>query len=145
MASYNMLDVLLKELERSAELRYGSATEANARLLIRSLAMSNIKVNDYSDDHILSLEDANAYVRMNKASAVNLTVPPQTDEEWEEGTQVVIRQVGAGALTLVEGSGVTLNVLDGKSLVASAQGASITLIRTATADEWDVVGELADA
>ena len=76
---------------------------------------------------------------MNKATANNFTVPPNSSVAFATGYQLAVRQVGSGQTTIVEGSGVTVNTPE--TLLMRKQGSTITLIKVAT-DEWDLVGDL---
>jgi hypothetical protein len=70
-------------------------------------------VKTYTADHTLTLDDKFAVVRMDTATAVNLTVPPETDVAFDIATQIDIGQIGAGELTIVAGLGVTIHSTDG--------------------------------
>ncbi len=86
------------------------------------------------------LGDAGKLVTSSNASAQTLTVPPNSSVAYTVGTQILVTQVGAGRLTLAEGSGVTINSGDSmKSL--SDQYCLASLIKTAT-DTWLLVGNL---
>lgn len=86
------------------------------------------------------LADSGIYCRFTNSSAVTVTVPPNTSVAFAVGTQIDVIQGGAGKVTLAQGSGVTINSLNGnKSLVGRYAGG--TLIKRAT-DEWDLVGSL---
>lgn len=92
-----------------------------------------------------NLEDANegSYVRYTAAGAVSLTVRPDSTEALTEDGEWHIRCTGAGGLTLVEGSGVTINLPSGGTLVLSA-GMTVTLKRVAE-DEFDLLGQTVPA
>lgn len=80
-------------------------------------------------------------VRMNVASANNLTIPPNSAVAYPVGAIIQFTQAGAGATTLVAGSGVTLNYPAQTSLVLAGQGAQGAVIKTAT-DTWQVYANL---
>lgn len=90
-------------------------------------------------DWTLALADANpgALLRMNKATAVNVTVPPHTDVAFAAGAQSDIISVNDGIVTLVAGLGVTLNQTN---LKLPGKGSGISLVQTAVQDTWDVIG-----
>ena len=75
---------------------------------------------------------------MNKATANNLTVPPNSSVAFPVGTEIEIKQIGAGQTTIVAGSGVTLRNADA-ALKIEKQWCSASLIKLAT-DEWCVDG-----
>lgn len=63
--------------------------------------------------YTLVLTDKGKLVTMNNASANTLTVPPNSSVAFPIGSEVHWAQIGAGQTTLVAGSGVTVNALDG--------------------------------
>lgn len=78
------------------------------------------------------------YIRMNKATAntVNLTSSLST---LKNGTEISVRQVGAGVTTIVAGSGVVILPVD--ALVGRRAGSTMTIKKTGT-NTWDVIGEM---
>jgi hypothetical protein len=95
-------------------------------------------VNTQTDSYTLALGDAGGRVHMNKATANDLTVPPNSSVAFPVGTEIEIKQIGAGQTTIVAGSGVTLRNAD-TALKIEKQWCSASLIKLAT-DEWCVDG-----
>jgi hypothetical protein len=85
------------------------------------------------------LADANKIVEMNVASANNLTVPLNSSEAFDVGTEITILQIGAGQTTIVATGGVTINSTPGLKL--RARWSSATLIKRAT-NTWVAIGDL---
>jgi len=83
--------------------------------------------------YTLVLTDAGKQVTMTNASASVFTVPPNSSVAFTIGTRVQVVQLGAGAVTLTAGSGVTVSSLS--TSLAMAQYQVATLIKTAT-DVW---------
>lgn len=96
-------------------------------------------VADATTARVLSLTDAGSYFRFTNAAASSCTVPPQSSVSWAAYTEIHLRRVGAGNLTIAPGAGVTLNPPSGGTLVLTA-GMSVTLKRAAS-DQWDVIGQ----
>lgn len=96
--------------------------------------------DDATTARTLALTDANRMVRFSNAAAVACTIPLQSSVAWLPGTQVHIRRAGAANLTLTPASGVTLNAPAGGTLLMG-NGMTVTLMRTNTADVWDVIGQ----
>lgn len=90
--------------------------------------------------YTLALTDLGKVVRMNVATANNLTVPPNSSVAFPVGSVINIVQVGAGQTTLVAGSGVTLRS-EGSKLNIKGQYGLAGCIKIAT-DEWVVFGNL---
>ena len=97
-------------------------------------------INSQSDSYTLVLGDAGKTVVMTKGSANNLTVPPYSSVAFAVGTRVDVLQTGAGKVTVVAGSGVTITS-KGAVLSIGAQYVGVTLINTAQ-DAWTLVGDL---
>ena len=91
--------------------------------------------------YTLVIGDAGKLIQMNVGSANNLTIPPNSSVDFDVGTQIIITQIGAGATTIVDGSGVTTNSKDNKAAI-DGQYSSVSLLQTAD-DTWLVTGALA--
>lgn len=96
-------------------------------------------LNTQTDSYTLVLSDTAKYVRMNKATANNLTVPLNSSVAFVTGTQIHIRQVGAGQTTIVATGGVTITTPE--TLKLRKQHATATLVKVGT-DSWELMGDL---
>lgn len=114
--------------------------ELDSEKAATSHAHTTITANRQTDSYTLVLGDAGLVVEMNKATANNLTVPPNADVAFPTGTVLEVMQYGAGQTTIVAGAGVTIRSSGGK-LKLAAQYASASL-RKIAADEWAAAGEL---
>jgi hypothetical protein len=99
-----------------------------------------VQINPQATAYTLHIDDMNKIVEMNSASAVNVTVPPSSSVAFPIGAIVDVMQLGAGQVTLVAGSGVTLS--NAGSLLTRAQNSTLTL-RKRLADTWNVSGDMA--
>ncbi len=97
-------------------------------------------VTDAGGTRSLAATDWGKYTRFTSGSATSLTVP--SGLSIAVGESAVIRQAGAGLITFIQGGGVTLNNLTGKTLVSAGQGATFSLTCVA-ADVYDLAGALA--
>lgn len=97
-----------------------------------------------TDSFTLDLTQAGKVVEVNKATSVSVTVPPNGDVAFVVGTFIDIVAVGAGTVTLVEGSGVTIRKRADLSLTIRAQWSGVSLYKRAT-NEWVLVGDLLPA
>ena len=91
--------------------------------------------------YTLVLSDAGKLVTLDNGSAITLTVPPNSSVAFEVGATIALAQLGAGTVSVAEGSGVTVSSLDGNTDL-SGQYATASLVKTAT-DSWLLVGALA--
>lgn len=86
------------------------------------------------------LGDASKLVTLSNASAITVTIPPNSSVAYPVGTKIDLAQTGAGQVTVAAGSGVTVNSTP--TLKLRAQYSAATCIKTAT-DTWLLVGDLA--
>lgn len=84
--------------------------------------------------------DASQLVTLNNSSAITLTVPTNTSVAYPVGTHIDIAQLGAGQVTVVGDTGVTVNGTPGLKLSAQYAGARLTKLATNT---WVITGTLA--
>jgi hypothetical protein len=90
--------------------------------------------------YTLALVDAGSVIEMSSASAVSLTIPNDSAVNFPIGTTIEIFQFGAGQVTTLAASGVTLRSPFGK-IVTAGQYASVTL-RKRAANDWCLEGDL---
>lgn len=94
-----------------------SQTDIVAALLTAQSQL--VGINDQTGtSYTLVLTDAGKDVRCNNASAITLTVPPNSSVEFAVGTLIAFSQKGAGAVTATAGSGVTVNAANGAATTA---------------------------
>lgn len=90
-------------------------------------------------NYTLALADAGTVVEGTKATAQTVTVPPNASVAFPVGAVIEVVQIGAGQVTIVAGSGVTLRTA--ATLTTRAQYSAVVLRQRAT-DEWVVGGDL---
>lgn len=91
--------------------------------------------------YTLVLGDAGKTIDLNNASAISMTVPPNSSVAFNGGTRIDLIQSGAGQVTIVAGSGVTINSKGG-ALKLTGQWSAATLIQRST-NTWILVGDIA--
>lgn len=89
----------------------------------------------------LALTDINTIVDCTSASAVTVTIPPQSSVTWTADAEIHIRMSGTGVVSVAVGAGVTIPPL-AAPIALSGQGAMVTLKRRSS-DVWAVVGHIA--
>jgi len=85
-----------------------------------------------------------ALVLMNKATAINFTIPTNASVAYPVGTAITVLNIGAGALTIKAVTSGTTTVLSAGAVAAQptvAQYKTAVCIKTAT-DTWYVVGAI---
>ena len=98
----------------------------------------DITANVQTVAYTLALTDKDKMVEVTLGTALNITIPPNSTVAFGVGAQVHILRAGAGAVTIVAGTGVTVNSSDGLKL--RAQWSSATAIKRAT-NTWVVLGD----
>lgn len=88
--------------------------------------------------YTLVLSDAGKLVTADNASAVTVTVPPESSVAWVDGTAVAVAQLGAGQVTIAAGAGVTVNGV-GTALTAQYAGAQLYYLGS---DSWLLIGSI---
>ena len=91
-------------------------------------------------DYTLVLTDAGKVIEINSGSSENVTIPPNSGVAFPLGTQIVVVRLGAGAVVITEGSGVTTRS-DGDKNKIKSQYSSCVLIKHET-NEWYILGNL---
>ncbi len=86
------------------------------------------------------LTDDGKLVTADNASAITLTIPPNSSVAFGIGTQINIMQLGAGQVTITAGAGVTIRS-NGSKLKLNGQYAVATCLKIAS-DTWVAVGNL---
>jgi cytoskeletal protein RodZ len=86
------------------------------------------------------LGDSGTVVEGNSASAQTFTVPPNASVAFAVGASIVVRQYGAGQITMAPGAAVTLRSR-GAALKTAGQYAELVATKRAT-DEWVISGDV---
>jgi len=82
--------------------------------------------NQTGTTYTLALADNGKKLYMTNASAITLTVPPQTDVAFPVGFACAITQFGAGAVTFAKGAGVDIfSHLDLLEMIGQYAGATL--------------------
>ena len=102
--------------------------------------------SDQTADYTPVLNDQyQALIPMNKATAVNFTIPTNASVAYPVGTVLTVLNKGAGAVTIKAVTSGTTTVLSAGATAAQptlAQYKTAACIKTAT-DTWYVVGAIA--
>ena len=88
---------------------------------------------EFSGDRTLVQTDAFKMLKSTGAAAQSVTVPPMSQVAWAVGDEVSFYQYGAGVLTLVEGTGVTINTPS--DLIMGSQYGTMVIVMDDD-DQW---------
>ncbi|UVG35003.1 minor tail protein [Gordonia phage ViaConlectus] len=103
------------------------------------LAAQRVTVNAQAGAYTLVATDANKAVEVSSASAVNLTIPTDAAVAFPVGTVIEVDQLGAGKVTIVGASGVTVQAPVTPTTRAQY---SALLLRKRAANLWLVSGDM---
>lgn len=101
--------------------------------------MTHVPVVVITGDTLLNQTHDGAYVRSTSASALTVTVQPDSTYNFAVGTVIQVRQAAAGAVSIVAASGVT--VTSSGTMVLRAQNSTVSLVKVA-ANTWDLMGDV---
>lgn len=105
-----------------------------------TLAPREVTINTQTLQYTLVIADNYKLVELNFSSGNNVIIPTNAAQPFPIGTQIILSQYGAGQVTVVPDTGVTLRSSGGKNKTA-AQYAMATLIKRGT-NEWYLAGDL---
>ena len=111
-----------------------------------SAGFRGLPINEQDANYTLALDDAGKMVRCNNAGAVTYTIPLNAAVAFPLGTTIVIRNIGAGVLTLQPPGGGYLWIPGSAGATGTgvahtmSQGGMATLIQE-TLNQWVLVGQ----
>ena len=88
--------------------------------------------------YTLDLSDQNKAVECANASAITVTVPPNTAKAFPIGSVIEVVQTGAGQVTIAQGSGVTVSSRSGLKLAGQW---AVAVLRKRSTDGWILAGD----
>lgn len=136
-------DALLTSGDFTSEIETAVQTYLDTNLQTQvNVAVLDAPVNVTEEtgvSYTLELEDSNTVIQTNNSGANSVTIPPNSSVAFPVGISVGIVQTGAGATTVIAGSGVT--ILNENGLILNAQYAYCNLIKVAT-NTWIASGSL---
>jgi len=129
-------------------LRTGTPAIVGQRIYTRSAgtwisvdsALQEIITNSQSGSYTLVLTDESKVIEMTSASAVNLTIPPNSSVAFPIGATIELNRYGAGEVSVVAGGGVT--VRSPSSFLRLTNQYSSASLRKKGTDEWILAGDL---
>ena len=103
-------------------------------------APKNVTIDTKTVQYTLVTGDNSKFIELNFSGANNIIIPTNTAQPFPIGAQIILSQYGAGQVTVVPDTGVTLRSSGGKTKTA-AQYSVATLIKRDT-NEWYLAGDL---
>lgn len=107
---------------------------------VTPLTLYNLPLNEQVVNYTLTLNDNYKLVTITTAGVGTLTVPPNSSVNFPVGSVIAISATGAGQITIVEGSGVTILSAD-SALKLRVQYSSASLIQISI-DTWLLTGDI---
>ena len=103
-------------------------------------APRDLTIDTKTVQYTLVTGDNSKFIELNFSGGNNIIIPTNTAQPFPIGAQIILSQYGAGQVTVVPDTGVTLRSSGGKTKTA-AQYAMATLIKRGT-NEWYLAGDL---
>lgn len=136
-----------KTIDASTNTLTGVATLTGTQTLTNKTLTSpliNLGINAQTGTtYTTVLADNGKLTTLTNASAIAVTIPPNSSVAYPVGAQINMAQLGAGQVTVSGGSGVTI-VSTGATASAPkarAQYSTLTAVQTST-DNWLVMGDI---
>ncbi len=114
------------------------SSQTDLQVALDAKSNFHLAFNYQNNSYTLALTDDGKYVQMDNGSPINLTVPSNGSIALPIGAQIIVRNVGAGQVTILPSS---CTVNSSQSLKLRAQHSTATLIKVDT-DVWDLAGDL---
>ncbi len=114
----------------------------SGQLTLASGGVSSVEITGASAT--LALTHADRFIRCNNATAQTITIPPQASVAWPDDIQLEGAQWGAGAVTFVAGSGVTIRKSSKITATTDGQYSPWGLKRVGL-NEWLLFGQMGSA
>lgn len=92
-----------------------------------------------TDNHTLELTDKGKTIEMNAATDKTITIPPNASVAFGTNTWINLSRIGAGALTILADTGVTLNGVSAGSCTIPTQWGAVS-IRKRDTNAWAIAG-----
>ena len=136
-----------KTIDASTNTLTGVATLTDTQTLTNKTLTSpliNLGINAQTGTtYTTVLADNGKLTTLTNASAIAVTIPPNSSVAYPVGAQINMAQLGAGQVTVSGGSGVTI-VSTGATASAPkarAQYSTLTAVQTST-DNWLIMGDI---
>jgi hypothetical protein len=130
----------VNELLDAADINKLASAAMNIETELDRVKRSVSAATQSGTTYTLALADAGTVIELSNASAVTVTVPPNSSVAFPTGTLIGLLQYGAGQVTVAPGSGVTLRS-PGAQLKSAQQYSTIWLRKRGT-NEWVVSGDV---
>lgn len=102
-------------------------------------ALRTPDANVQTASYTLALSDVGKIIEINNASAVTVTIPPNSSVAFPIGTIITVVQRGDGIITATPGSGVTVNSWNG--WLRSGGKTAYIFFRKISTNTWDFSGQ----
>lgn len=103
---------------------------------VPSITAISQKTSNYT---LSSLDERDTMIEINSTSDLTVTIPPESSVNYPVGTTLDVMNINTGLVTIVAGSGVTVNATPGLKL--RTQWSSATLLKRGS-NSWVVYGDL---
>ena len=103
---------------------------------------TTVAINSQASNYTTVADDAGKVIRA--TDAADITIPAEASVDYPVGTVIGVRSATVNTVTVVEDTGVTVNIETGLTLDLRGQYAEVSLHKVG-ADTWEAVGGFAEA
>ena len=137
MSNKKLTDLSATTTPAAADLLYTvpSAGSTQYKVTIANVVATPVQVNQQTADYTLVLTDMGKVVEISHASGKTLTIPPNSSVAFPVGAVIEVARMGAGAVTIAQGSGVTIYPSNSQTVAAQYKSA---FLRKQATDTWIV-------
>ena len=102
---------------------------------------TTVAINSQASNYTTVADDAGKVIRA--TDAADITIPAEASVDYPVGTVIGVRSATVNTVTVVEDTGVTVNIEAGLTLDLRGQYAEVSLHKVG-ADTWEAVGGFAE-
>jgi len=127
----------LAEQYRDEAAQYAADAAASADLAVAAAGYKLDVNNQTGVSYTLTIDDAGDFVRMDNSAENEVIVPSHASVPFEQGTIILIRQIGDGTTKITPALGVTVNApFDNYEISSSDFGVALVKVDD---NEWDMI------
>lgn len=144
LATFTALARTLVACSTSAAMRTALGlvigTDVQAYSAKLALMAAGTTTTQSGTSYTAALSDAYGFIRFTSSSAVSFTIPPNSSVAFPVDTVIEFAQAGTGAVSAVQGSGVTINSRSSDLTLAGQY--AVAFVKKVDTDTWIMNGDL---
>lgn len=135
MTDYKSTDLATISTLSTTDVVYICSGGVDYQTTVGAILKMPVPISYKTADYTAALADAETLIEMNSASATVFTIPPNSSVAFPIGTVIEVSRMGAGSVTIAQGSGVTIYPSNSQTVAAQYKSA---FLRKQATDTWIV-------